>query len=107
MPMAAPTHASTQRAARRHGADARRPSANTRLYGARWQRARKWFLNRNPLCRSCKDQGFLTEATVVDHIVPHKGDYERMWSQANWQPLCKRCHDRKSAVESGGWEKAR
>ena len=47
------------------------------------------------------------EATVADHVVPHKGDYGRMWDQNNWQPLCKQCHDRKSANESGGWEKAR
>ena len=107
MPMAAPTHASTQRVARRRTADARRGSSSQRGYGARWQRARKSFLIRNPLCASCKEQGHITEATVVDHVVPHKGDYERMWDQNSWQPLCKRCHDRKSANESGGWEKAR
>lgn len=38
-------------------------------------------------------------ATVVDHIIPHKGDYELMWSPWNWQPLTKRAHDRKTATE--------
>lgn len=35
----------------------------------------------------------LTVATVVDHIVPHKGDQTLFWNEANWQPLCKLCHD--------------
>lgn len=38
-------------------------------------------------------------ATVVDHIVPHKGDYELMWAEWNWQPLTKKAHDRKTATE--------
>ncbi len=38
-------------------------------------------------------------ATVVDHVVAHKGDYDLMWSQWNWQPLTKRAHDRKTATE--------
>lgn len=33
-------------------------------------------------------------ATVVDHKIPHKGDYGLFWdSENNWQSLCKRCHD--------------
>lgn len=32
-------------------------------------------------------------ATVVDHIVPHRGDPVLFWDERNWQPLCKRCHD--------------
>lgn len=107
MPTAAPTHASTQRAANRRATDVRRGSASQRGYGARWQRARRWFLRQNPLCASCKRKGFIRAATVVDHVVPHKGDHERMWDQDNWQALCKRCHDRKTANETGGWEKAR
>jgi 5-methylcytosine-specific restriction protein A len=38
-------------------------------------------------------------ATVVDHIVPHKGDHLLMWAEWNWQPLTKRAHDRKTATE--------
>jgi 5-methylcytosine-specific restriction endonuclease McrA len=38
-------------------------------------------------------------AKVVDHIIPHKGDYELMWSPANHQPVTKRAHDRKTATE--------
>ena len=38
-------------------------------------------------------------ATVVDHIIPHKGDHLLMWAEWNWQPLTKRAHDRKTATE--------
>ena len=38
-------------------------------------------------------------AVVVDHIIPHKGDYELMWAPWNWQAITKRAHDRKTATE--------
>ena len=41
-------------------------------------------------------EGKLTPATVVDHIVPHRGDPRLFWDEKNWQPLCKECHDRKT-----------
>jgi len=39
--------------------------------------------------------------TVTNHIVPHKGDRHRIWDQSNWQALCRRCHNRKTAVSDG------
>ncbi|WP_435645121.1 HNH endonuclease [Butyricicoccus porcorum] len=44
-------------------------------------------------------QGRYTRATVVDHIVPHRGDPKLFWDQTNWQSLCKQCHDRKTMTE--------
>jgi len=38
-------------------------------------------------------------ATVVDHIVPHKGDPDLFWGEWNWQPLSKTYHDRKTGAE--------
>ncbi len=32
-------------------------------------------------------------ATVVDHVVPHKGDADLFWDRDNWQPCCKWHHD--------------
>ena len=84
-------------------ADRYRPSASKRGYNSRWQRARKLFLSRNPLCAECEKQGKYVQATVVDHIVPHKGDQTLFWDEDNWQPLCKRCHDRKTVLEDGGF----
>jgi 5-methylcytosine-specific restriction protein A len=41
--------------------------------------------------------------TVVDHIKPHKGDEELFYDINNLQPLCKCCHDRKTAKEDSRW----
>mgnify|MGYP007071604220 CR=1 FL=1 len=76
-----------------------RPSANARGYDNRWQKARLSYLKRNPICVRCKDRGRAEAATVVDHITPHKGDARLFWDRSNWQPLCKACHDRKTASE--------
>ena len=76
--------------------DRLRGSATERGYDAKWRRARKRFLQRHPLCANCLSQGVLTPATVVDHIVPHRGDHRLFWDEQNWQPLCKACHDRKT-----------
>lgn len=43
------------------------------------------------------------EASIVDHIIPHKGDKQLFWDRDNWQPLCKKHHDRKTATEDGGF----
>lgn len=74
-----------------------RPTAAQRGYGHRWQRASKLFLAQHPLCVECKGQGLVKAAACVDHITPHRGDQELFWDVSNWQPLCKRCHDQKTA----------
>jgi 5-methylcytosine-specific restriction protein A len=48
----------------------------------------------------CLAMGAVTASAVVDHKTPHKGDPALMWDEANWQALCKPCHDRdKQAIE--------
>jgi 5-methylcytosine-specific restriction protein A len=47
--------------------------------------------------------GKVTPATVVDHIIPHKGNHELFWDAKNHQPLCKRHHDIKTCKEDGGF----
>ena len=72
-----------------------------RGYNHTWRQARETYLKRNPLCTDCKKRGKITPATVVDHIVPHKGDQALFWdTRGNWQALCKPCHDRKTGIES-------
>lgn len=78
-----------------------RQSAARRGYGRRWRAASKAFLLEHPLCAECARRGETTLAAVVDHVLPHRGDPELFWDRANWQPLCKACHDRKTARESG------
>ena len=69
-----------------------------KLYGRRWRKERGQFLAINRYCKFCRAAGKRARATVVDHIVPHRGDEELFWEQSNWQPLCKPCHDGDKAV---------
>jgi len=82
--------------------DATRGSAHQRGYSVAWQRARVAYLSKHPLCRAHEAKGDTVVATVVDHIIPHKGDKEIFWDSGNWQPLCKSCHDHKTATQDGG-----
>ena len=68
-------------------------TSTQRGYGYRWQKARKTFLERNPLCAMCEAEGRVTPAGVVDHVRPHKGDQALFWDTSNWQALCAPCHD--------------
>ena len=80
----------------RFSSDRMRGGAKARGYDSRWRKARAAFLQRNPLCNECIKHGRLTPATVVDHVIPHRGDQKLFWDEANWQALCKSCHDRKT-----------
>jgi 5-methylcytosine-specific restriction endonuclease McrA len=64
-----------------------------------WRKARAAFLKEHPLCVYCQQQGKVTPATVVDHIIPHKGDERLFWDRDNWAPLCARCHNSAKAIE--------
>lgn len=78
--------------------EATRPAAK-RGYNRRWQKARKSYLEAHPLCVQCAKKGKYVRATVVDHIIPHRGDQKLFWDQNNWQSLCKSCHDKKTLTE--------
>lgn len=78
-----------------------------RIYGSKWDKERLTFLKANPLCVMCQEQGRVSAATVVDHIIPHKlkeslrsndpvaiaKSQKLFWSRKNWQALCKQHHD--------------
>lgn len=96
MPYAPPTDGQLRR--KQYKGDGR-ASACKRGYGKRWQKARAHYLSRNPLCVRCGERGDVRAASVVDHVEPHHGDPGLMWDQANWQALCKPCHDLKTATE--------
>ena len=81
----------------KHAPFYQRESAHGRGYNSKWRRLSKLYLKTHPLCCECRRQGKLTPATVVDHIGPHRGNQNLMWDESNWQSLCKRCHDRKTA----------
>lgn len=46
-------------------------------------------------------QGRVTEATVCDHVMPHKGNVVKFWA-GPFQSLCKHHHDVKTIMEDGG-----
>ena len=68
-----------------------------RQSGRALQRKRDELFGREPLCRSCKAKGFVTIATLRDHIKPlAEGGTDE---DDNVQPLCEPCHDEKSMAE--------
>jgi 5-methylcytosine-specific restriction protein A len=88
--------------------DRRRLNAQDRGYDARWQRIRRSFLQRHPLCgmrlngqrpigSQCFDEGRTTAASYVDHQVPHRGDEVLFCDEANFCAMCSQCHHRKTA----------
>lgn len=103
--------------AERQQSDAKRGSSHERGYTAAWQRARAGFLAKHPLCTRCDVADQVEPATVVDHIKPHRlkdamdsGNEAAIaaaralfWARGNWQGLCKRHHDIKTASEDGGF----
>lgn len=69
-------------------------TAAQRGYGHAWRKARLAYLDKHQYCVYCRRRGEDTAATVVDHKIPHEGDWKLFWDSANnWQPLCKPCHD--------------
>jgi len=65
----------------------------------RWRKLRAMQLKKHPICALCDKSGIVSRATVVDHITPHKGNYDIMWDTDNLQSLCATCHSGTKAVE--------
>lgn len=59
---------------------------------ARWLTTRRAQLREYPLCRMCLDVGRTTRATIADHVIPPRGDWELFWN-GELQSLCKNHHD--------------
>lgn len=74
-------------------------AGDNRLRGSAAVKRRARWLEQHPLCVECKKAGRVTEATVVDHIVPlwknGADDYE-----TNGQSLCDPHHAVKTAQEA-------
>lgn len=73
---------------------------NTAFYqSAAWRRLRMIKLQANPVCEECLRRGLVTEATVVDHIVPINEGGAPL-DMSNLQSLCAKCHNIKSGREA-------
>jgi 5-methylcytosine-specific restriction endonuclease McrA len=78
----------------RHDSRSEEAQAWRHLYKSRaWRNGRVIFLRQHPLCERCEAQKRTVAATVVNHRKPHKGDEVLFFSVANWEALCKPCHD--------------
>lgn len=86
-----------------HAKCRKQPRAGKTPYTYRWQQLRRTLLLLNPICAICLKNGRITQATEVDHIIPHKGDMLLFWDTHNMQNLCETCHARKTANEDGGF----
>lgn len=95
---------------------AEKTSSTARGYGYKWQQARAGYLLKHPFCVYClRDVRYaailnmapsaavircaelglaVPQATVVDHIRPHRGDQALFWDRTNWQALCAAHHSR-------------
>lgn len=70
---------------------------------AGWKSLRNIILSRDYMCQICKER----ISTVCDHIKPHRGNWNMFIDPANLQGLCEPCHDRKTALEDGGFGNVR
>lgn len=95
--------------ARRQRENEHRGTTAERGYGSRWRTARAHYLRAHPLCEcdECAALGRVLPSSVVDHVIPHRGNMRLFWDQTNWQAMSKPCHDRKTAREDGGFGNAR
>ena len=86
--------------------DERRGTSTQRGYNGAWRKARMFYLAAHQLCEcdECRAAGRATPSTVVDHIIPHRGNYELFWdSKNNWMAMSARCHNLKTVKEDGGF----
>lgn len=80
----------------KHTYDQQRRAANPwRNWYSRkaWKDIRSQRLAADPLCVTCKEQGRLTPANVVDHVQPHRGTWSLFFSYLNTQSLCAEHHN--------------
>ena len=65
----------------------------------RWQRLRKLKLQVNPLCEVCLNEGRITSAVAVDHIVPVSKGGDPYPPLHHMDLCCSPCHNRKTRFE--------
>lgn len=65
-----------------------------------WRKRRAMFLKKYPRCFICG-----APATIADHIIPHRGDLTLFYDDNNLQPMCQRCHSRKTMKENANFNK--
>ena len=67
----------------------------------RYRLMRRRILASEPLCRPCAEARFTVAAAEVDHIERVVDRPDLKWVMSNLQPICRRCHETKTARENG------
>jgi 5-methylcytosine-specific restriction enzyme A len=77
-------------------------TSGQRGYDYEWQCYRRDYLAEHPLC-AIKGEGCTLAATVVDHVLPHRGNVALFRDPDNHQPACAHCHSQhKQKMEGRG-----
>ena len=76
----------------------RRDPATRKRYGRAWKRIRDRYIARHPLCEECEQNGYVTAAEEVHHILPlsQSGTHD----EDNLMALCTACHSAKTLTEN-------
>ena len=99
----APARHDTGTGAERHSTESiddkkRQDRRQYRTNSTTWRKIRAHQLAIEPLCRICGGEGITKVANTVDHI-----DGDSWNNKNNFQSLCEPCHNRKTALEDGGF----
>lgn len=70
--------------------DGKRGTSAQRGYDSRWEKVRKMYLSKHPLCERCEASGIVTVALDVHHIRPLKQGGSN--SEDNLMALCRKHH---------------
>jgi 5-methylcytosine-specific restriction protein A len=73
--------------------NARRAESDKFYSTTRWRKLAAVFKRQHPLCQECERRGYVTQAQIVDHIVPRKRDPARELDWTNLRSLCRTCHN--------------
>ncbi|MDD4019208.1 MAG: HNH endonuclease signature motif containing protein [Kiritimatiellae bacterium] len=92
--------AHTKKESQRYERYDRDPEKNKR-YGSSWRKIRAAFIKANPLCVRCQQEGRLTPAREVHHIIPLRDGGTNDIN--NLMALCRSCHSEITAREGGRW----
>ena len=77
--------------------DAKRGTSTKRGYDADWRRLRQQVLAEEPHCQFCREQGRITGARDIDHIIPVREKPDLRLVRSNLRALCRPCHSARTA----------
>ena len=77
-------------------------SKNSKFYNSKeWKALREYFINENPLCKWCEEEGKVNKADVIDHVKEIVDGGDRL-NQNNLMSLCHRHH-----IQKTNWERSK